>query len=127
MTAPKRPNLVCWKCGASLVELPLPLSRLAECPRCRAYQHACRLCVHYAPGRPKACNEQDAEEVLNKDHANFCGWFEPRDHAFKAGPAAQRADAARSALDSLFGGDDTSAGPDAARNELDQLFGDKPK
>jgi hypothetical protein len=24
--------LICWKCGASLAELPLPLGRLAECP-----------------------------------------------------------------------------------------------
>jgi len=128
MPSPKRPNLVCWKCGASLVELPLPLSRLAECPRCRAYQHACRLCLHYAPGRPKACNEQDAEEVIDKDHANFCGWFEPRDHAFKAGAAQAKAGAAKSALDSLFGtaNDDAASKEEAAKSELDKLFGRKP-
>jgi hypothetical protein len=103
MLAPKRPNLVCWKCGTSLAELPLPLSRLAECPKCRAYQHACKLCLHYAPGRPKACREQDAEEVLDKERPNFCGWFEPRDHAFKGGAAQAKASAAKSVLDSLFG------------------------
>lgn len=129
MPAAKRPDLVCWKCGASLAELPLPLSRLAECPKCRAYQHVCKLCVHFAPGRPKACNEQDAEEVTDKEHANFCGWFEPRDHAFKGDTAQGKASAAKSALDSLFGsgGDDTAAKADAAKSELDKLFGGKPK
>ena len=129
MPAPKRPDLVCWKCGASLVELPLPLSRLAECPKCRAYQHVCRLCVHYALGRPKACKEQDAEEVTDKEHANFCGWFEPRDHAFKAGAAQARAGVAKATLDNLFGaaGDSTDSKEDAAKSELDKLFGDKPK
>lgn len=127
MHAPKRPDLVCWKCGASLAELPLPLSRLAECPKCRAYQHACRLCRHYAPGRPRACNEQDAEEVTDKEHANFCGWFEPRDHAFKPGPAQARASAAKATLDNLFGGADDGGvrKQDAARSGLDKLFGDK--
>jgi len=130
MTIPKRPDLVCWKCGASLADLPLPLSRLAECPKCRAYQHVCRLCVHFAPGRPKSCTEQDAEEVTDKEHANFCGWFEPRDRAFKESPAHARSGAAKSALDALFGGEgdkNAASKEDAARSELDQLFGDKPK
>jgi len=124
MPAPKRPDLVCWKCGTSLADLPLPLSRLAECPKCRAYQHACRLCTHHAPGRPRACNEQDAEEVSDKEHANFCGWFEPRDHAYQPGRAGNRADTARSALDTLFGngGESTASNEDAVRSELDNLF-----
>jgi len=129
MPAPKRPDLVCWKCGVSLADLPLPLSRLAECPKCRAYQHVCRLCVHYAPGRPRACNEQDAEEVTDKEHANFCGWFEPRDKAFKAGTTQAKAGAAKSALDNLFGATNDNSGPkeDVAKTELDKLFRDKPK
>ncbi len=87
------------------------------------------LCVHYAPGRPKACNEQDAEEVTDKEHANFCGWFEPRDHAFKPGAAQAKAGAAKSALDSLFGAAEAGAGSkeEVAKSELDKLFGGKPK
>jgi hypothetical protein len=129
MSALKRPDLVCWKCGASLAELPLPLSRLAECPKCRAYQHVCRLCVHYAPGRPKACNEQDAEEVTDKEHANFCGWFEPRDKAFKAGATQARAGVAKATLDNLFGATNDNSGSkeDVAKSELDKLFRDKPR
>ncbi len=129
MPAPKRPDLVCWKCGATLAELPLPLSRLAECPKCRAYQHACKLCVHYAPGRPRACNEQDAEEVTDKEHANFCGWFEPRDRAFKPGAAQAKAGAAKATLDNLFGaaGSGTASKEEIANSEIDKLFGGKPK
>jgi len=129
MTVPKRPDLVCWKCGASVAELPLPLSRLAECPKCRAYLHACKLCLHFAPGRPRSCNEQDAEEVTDKERANFCGWFEPRDHAFRAGSNPARASEAKSALENLFGDGEVStvSKTDAARSELDELFGNKPK
>ncbi|TLZ22410.1 MAG: hypothetical protein E6K29_19320 [Gammaproteobacteria bacterium] len=40
-------DLVCWKCGAALAELSLPLRRLDECPRCHAELHVCRMCVDY--------------------------------------------------------------------------------
>ena len=32
-------DLVCWKCGASLAALTLPLRRLEECPACHAELH----------------------------------------------------------------------------------------
>jgi len=70
-------SLVCWKCGASLAELPLPLSRLAECPKCRAYLHACRLCTCYDPRLTGKCREERAEEVRDRECANFCDWFRP--------------------------------------------------
>ena len=85
--------------------------------------------MHYAPGRSKACKEQDAEEVTDKEHANFCGWFEPRDHAFKAGAAQARAGVAKATLDNLFGAtnDNNGSKDDVAKSELDKLFRDKPK
>jgi len=121
------PDLECWKCGASLAGFPLPLSRLTECPKCRAYQHVCRLCVHYAPGRPRACTEQDAEEVNDKEHANFCGWFEPRAKAHAG--QGRLSGATRAALDGLFGADLRSpdGAADSPRETLDNLFRPKPK
>ena len=118
----------CWKCGASLAELPLPLSRLAECPRCRAYQHACRLCEFYDPRLATKCREDRAEEVRDKEGANFCDWFKPRPNAHGARPGAKGA-AAKAKIDTLFGaaagGADTTA--DAARSRLDELLGGKGK
>jgi len=95
-------GLQCWRCGASLAHLRLPLGRSEECAACRSQLHVCRLCRHFDRSRPKQCREDDAEEVRDKERANFCDWFKPRPGAFDAaGPAAEAA--ARSALDGLFG------------------------
>ena len=116
-------NLVCWKCGTSVAELPLPLSRLAECPKCRAYLHACRMCRFYDPRLTGQCQEERAEEVRNKENANFCDWFKPRPDAHRP-PDAEKFRAAKAGLDSLFGGS-ASGSPekkDTARGKLDELF-----
>jgi hypothetical protein len=96
-------DLVCWKCGAALAALTLPLRRLDECPACRAELHACRLCVEYDTRVAKHCREPTAEEVRAKDRANFCDHFKPREGAYQA-PDRAAIDAARAALDKLFGG-----------------------
>jgi hypothetical protein len=94
--------LVCWKCGAALSDQPLPLSRLAVCSKCRAYLHACRLCFSYDPNLTRRCREQDAEEVSDKERANFCAYFKPRSGAYHSGGEA-RTQAARAKLGDLFG------------------------
>jgi hypothetical protein len=95
-------DLVCWKCGASLAALSLPLRRLEECPMCRAELHACKLCVEYDTRIAKQCREPTAEEVRDKEHANFCDHFKPRPGAHAPRDAAV-IDAARAELDRLFG------------------------
>lgn len=95
-------DLSCWKCGASLAALSLPLRRLDECPKCRAELHVCKLCVDYDTHVAKHCREPTAEEVRDKERANFCDHFKPRAGAWK--PADSVAlDAARAELDRLFG------------------------
>ncbi|MBS1137533.1 MAG: hypothetical protein H6R11_1487 [Proteobacteria bacterium] len=116
-------SLVCWKCGASLAGILLPLARRETCPSCRADLHVCRLCRHYDAHRAGQCRELAAERVADKTRANDCGWFVPRPEAYKGGGAAM-AQASRSALDALFGeksGDEESARP-AKPNLLDDLF-----
>ncbi|HTT02310.1 MAG TPA: hypothetical protein VMG11_09525 [Steroidobacteraceae bacterium] len=95
-------DLVCWKCGASLAALTLPLRRLEECPRCRAELHVCRMCVDYDTRVAKHCREPIAEEVRDKEHANFCDFFKPRSSAYTP-PNTAEVDKARAALDKLFG------------------------
>ena len=94
-------NLVCWKCGASLAALSLPLLRLDECPACGAQLHVCRLCVEYDTRVAKHCREPTAEEVRDKEHATFCDHFKPREGAFVPANTAEIA-RARSALEDLF-------------------------
>jgi hypothetical protein len=95
-------TLVCWKCGASLAALSLPLLRRDECPACRAELHVCRMCRDYDEALAKRCREPTAEEVSDKSRANFCGHYAPRDHAWQPGNATAAAQA-RSELERLFG------------------------
>ena len=127
-------NLVCWKCGAPLDRLPLPLGRLAECEACRADLHVCRLCKSYDPRVVRGCDEPRAEEVRERERANFCDYFEPKPDAFNGKDEAESGKA-RAELEALFGvegGEPASAGSaqdsaatesDAARVELERLFG----
>ena len=121
-------NYVCWKCGASIQDWPLPLSRLAECTKCRSDLHVCRTCKFYDDRVAKFCREPIAEEIKEKTRANFCGYFVLRPDAFD-NRGQQAATAARAALTSLFS--DTPASttepapnnPTDARRQLDALFG----
>ena len=94
-------GLVCWKCGASLEQLTLPLSRRDECARCRAELHVCRMCVEYDTAVAKHCRKPTAEEVSDKQRANFCDHFRPRPGAWT--PPSSTADQARAELACLFG------------------------
>ncbi len=93
----------CWKCGASLAGVPLPLPREAVCPKCRAWLHACRQCRLYDTRLTTRCREERAEEVRDKDGANFCDWFQPNPDAHRPS-AGDKTAAAKSKLDELFGG-----------------------
>jgi hypothetical protein len=120
------PGLVCWKCGASLADVTLPLRRLEECRTCGAELHVCKLCEWYSTTVAKHCREPIAEEVKDKVRANFCDYFKPRPGAYsKADVSAS--DQARSDLDALFGGGAKGTAPepsaaDRAKAELDRLF-----
>lgn len=117
-------ELCCYRCGAALGALTLPLSRLDECPSCSVYLHCCRMCRFYDPAVTEQCTEDDALEVRDKTGTNFCDYFKPGYDAFD--PSAVVAEKkARNALDSLFGntqGDaDERHGPDAA-GDAEDLF-----
>ena len=121
-------ELVCWKCGHSLAELSLPLQRLDECRQCHAELHVCKMCEFYNVTVAKQCREPIAEEVRDKERANYCDYFKARPGAYSnAGIAA--AAKAKSDLESLFGGKkDEAPAPsaaDRARAELEALFGKK--
>jgi ribosomal protein L40E len=126
--APRAQDLVCWKCGASLaaLTLPLPLRRLEACPACNAELHVCRMCADYDPAVANSCREPIAEEVREKDRANFCDYFQPRPDAFTP-PDKAAIDSTKTALDALFsarGDADAANGgsAEAARTQLDALF-----
>jgi len=102
ISKPMAHDLVCWKCGAPLAELSLPLRRLEECPKCHAELHVCRMCIEYDTRVAKHCREPTAEEVNDKTHANFCDHFRPRAAAFTP-PNTAEVEKARTELEKLFG------------------------
>jgi hypothetical protein len=94
--------LVCYKCGASLTHLSLPLTRRDACKQCNADLHVCKLCEFYDVGKAKHCREPIAEEVTDKTRANFCDYFRPRDNAYSSKQETEAAKA-KAQLDALFG------------------------
>jgi len=113
-------TLVCWRCGAQLNDLPLPLGRRSECPACAAELHVCRICRHYDTAKAKHCREPMAEEVKDKTRANYCEWLQPRADAYTSAAPAP----GRERLNSLFGDDAASNSPPTdPRRALDDLFG----
>jgi len=126
-------QLKCWNCGASLAELPRPITRHMNCPACFEDLHCCRLCRRYRAGAGPSCDDERADPPIHKEGANFCDYFRPSPDAYR--PAAwSRQASARAELDALFqGGADHQAGDaeepaapeddaDAARRKLDDLF-----
>jgi len=126
-------DLACWNCGASLKEIPRPISRHANCPKCYEVLHCCRMCRWYAPGRPGDCDHDRAEPPVEKENANFCEYFAPGIGTYEAEEGMKK-QAARSKFASLFGEDeqgDTEPesdllpnDQDEARSKLDDLFKD---
>jgi threonine dehydrogenase-like Zn-dependent dehydrogenase len=64
----------CWSCGAALGSHDY--GRESNCLVCGKPTRVCRNCRWFAPGRPNDCEEPMAEPVLDKQRANFCGFFE---------------------------------------------------
>lgn len=114
--------LECFRCGASLDKLPLPLGRRDECPGCAAHLHVCRMCRFFDRQVPKQCREDDAEEVMDKEKANFCEWFSPSGNAFDPKKAEQAA-RAKSDLAALFGdGPESKPEADELLDKAEDLF-----
>lgn len=95
-------DLSCWKCGAPLAALSLPLLRRDECPKCHAELHACKMCVDYDTRVAKHCREPTADEIADKTRSNFCDHFKPKAGAYVA-PDTAAVNKSLSELEKLFG------------------------
>lgn len=113
-------SIACYRCGASLAALSLPLSRRDQCPACSADLHVCHMCRQFDPAVPRQCREDDADDVTDKGKPNFCDYFAPSEHAFDPARKAE-ADAARAALDGLFGDGEATSSP-VDTGAADDLF-----
>jgi len=96
-------SIRCYRCGALLSALSLPIERRDLCPECGMELRVCRMCEHYDPAAPQQCREDDAEQVMEKELANFCEWFVPSESAFDPQQKSE-ADQALEELQALFAG-----------------------
>ena len=62
-------SIACYRCGASLAALTLPLSRRDQCPACFADLHVCRMCRHFDADSRRGCREPVAEAVRERERA----------------------------------------------------------
>ncbi len=92
----------CYHCGAALLAPPsgTQVGRRDTCPGCHRDLHACVQCANWDPSA-RVCREPQAEEVRDREVANFCDWFRlgPRGSARADADARARA---RAAADALF-------------------------
>lgn len=133
-------ELVCWKCGASLKDVPRPITRHSNCLACYAELHCCRMCRKYDTRYISRCNDDRTDPPEDKERANYCEYFVPTPNAYSAADAAE-AQRARDELAALFGegpppeaggadaedgapGRDDDSETERARRELKRLFGE---
>jgi len=122
-------ELRCWNCGESIADIPLPISRHANCGKCFEVLHNCRMCSHYQPQGTFQCDHEraGADPPVIKESANFCDYFKPSPNSFARGTQKKQV-SARSDLDALFGDgetiedDDTEKDDGDVRSRLDDLF-----
>ena len=115
-------DLVCWRCGASLKDIPKPFVRLAQCKTCAADLHVCRLCKFYNPKFFEKCDHELAEAAREVDVANFCQYFQPKADAYNP-QERSRADAAMAKLNALFGESIDDNGKEVvAKDKFNDLF-----
>jgi hypothetical protein len=95
------------------------------------------MCEFYDTSVAKSCREPVAEEVTDKERANFCDYFRGQPGVRAAGGVSE-ADAAKAQLEAMFGiegapGDGESPmdkkerEAEDARRKLDELFGNCDK
>ena len=94
-------DLQCWNCAASLRDLPRPVTRHMNCPKCFEDLHCCRMCRHFLDNATDPCADERADPPTRKESANFCDFFQPSGVSYRTG-ANERRVQAKSNLDALF-------------------------
>lgn len=90
-------QLFCFHCGAGVPAGDY--GRQAACEKCGRDVHVCKNCKNYDPRQHNECMEPQADRVVEKEKANFCDWWKPREGA---GGQSQSRDTLKSAADALF-------------------------
>jgi hypothetical protein len=109
----------CHKCNAEWTSEKKQPAVKEYCEKCTAYLHCCLNCRFHSPSLHNQCQIPNTDWVGDRAGANFCDEFEFVDRDAPKGLDPKK-DAARKALDGLFGDADLS--PKKPKS-LDDLFG----
>lgn len=88
---------VCYHCKNPL-DLSKKVGRQDTCPKCGRDLHVCLNCKFYDPHFYNACQEPQAERILDKEKANFCEFFSFRSEVAEE----QKSEKAKQLLEALF-------------------------
>lgn len=89
--------LSCWHCGGE-IELIDKVKRADTCEHCGSDLHACKNCKLYDPMVHNQCKESTTLWEPDKEKANFCSYFVPREGKIES----ENKQAALGALEALF-------------------------
>ncbi len=92
----------CFKCG-TIWTFNRPPGRAETCERCGADLRVCLNCISHDPKVAYQCSDRRAEEVADKDRANFCEFFEMAKREWTGTGTSSREDSAREKLKKLLG------------------------
>ena len=93
----------CWNCGTEWTFNRLP-GRNETCQTCGADLKVCLNCVSHDKTVAYDCRDRRADEIADKDRANFCEYFDMAKKEFRpAEDRLTRKDAAREQLKKLLG------------------------
>ena len=68
-------KVTCAACGATV---ETNFSANAECPKCKASLHSCRMCSFFDPGARFECRKPITARIVNKQGRNDCELFSAR-------------------------------------------------
>lgn len=69
-------NVNCYRCESELsFEMGDKIGRQDECDKCKVNLRCCKMCEFYDNLVYNECKEPNAERILDKEKANFCGYF----------------------------------------------------
>ena len=79
---PRSPKMMAFgqkvKCAACGATVEANVSVEAECPKCKASLHNCRMCTFFDPGARFECRKTIAARIVNKSAQNDCDLFAAR-------------------------------------------------
>ena len=92
----------CYNCRKELDNIKGSIARESICQNCQSQIHCCLNCKFYKPGAYNKCNEPQADFVIDKAKANFCGYFVLKEYTSPPADHDEEVRRVKAKLDALF-------------------------